>query len=137
FRCLSTALLLGLSVLAASGRELRVCADPNNLPFSNQSGQGLENRLAELLAADLKAELKYTWWAERRSFLKNSLSAGLCDLVMGVPSIIDSALTTHPYYSSTYVFVERNDRQWNVSSLTDPRLAHLRIGIHLVGNDYA
>ncbi len=137
FRCRSSLLLLFFPWLAAAGRELRVCADPNNLPFSNQAGQGLENKLAQLLAADLKAELKYTWWVQRRSFLKNSLAAGLCDVVMGVPSSLDSALATKPYYSSSYVFLERIDRQLNISSLNDPRLDQLRIGIHLVGNDYA
>src|SRR5438445_4679769 len=100
FRCHNALLVIGLFASAASARELRVCADPNNLPFSNQAGQGIENRLAELLAADLKAELKYTWWAERRSFLKNSLNSDLCDVVLGVPSTLDNVATTAPYYRS-------------------------------------
>ncbi|MCU1234460.1 MAG: extracellular solute-binding protein family 3, partial [Candidatus Solibacter sp.] len=110
---------------------------PNNLPFSNLAGEGFENRLAAMLAADLKADLKYVWWAERRSFLKNSLNADLCDVVMGVPSTLDTVRTTTPYYHSTYVFVERTGRNPRVSSLTDPELARLKIGIHLVGSDYA
>jgi len=122
---------------AADHRVLRVCADPNNLPFSNEAGEGLENRLAELLAKDLNAELQYTWWAERRSFLKNSLQAGLCDVVLGVPSALDSVLPTSPYYRSTYVFLERKDHAQPVTSLNDPRLSGMRIGIHLVGSDYA
>jgi len=137
FRYLSPLLLLFVPWWGAAARELRVCADPNNLPFSNQAGEGLENKLAQLLAAGLKAELKYTWWVQRRSFLKNSLAAGLCDVVLGVPSTLDSVLATQPYYSSTYVFLERIDRHLNISSLNDPRLEQLRIGIHLVGNDYA
>jgi len=136
-RCLSAIVVLTAVPLLASERQLRVCADPNNLPFSNQAGQGFENHLAKLLADDLKAELKYTWWAERKAFIENSLQAGLCDIVMGVPSTLDSVLTTKPYYFSSYVFVERNDRSLNISSLNDERLAGLRIGIHVVGDDYA
>jgi len=114
-----------------------VCADPNNLPFSNQAGEGFENRLAELVAKDLRAELQYTWWAERKSFLRNSLNANICDAVMGVPSTMHSVLTTTPYYRSTYVFVTRADRSVNISSLMDSRLESMRIGIHVVGDDYA
>jgi mxaJ protein len=135
FRCLSTLLLISLPAIAADHRMLRVCADPNNLPFSNRSGEGFENRLAELIAHDLNAEVQYTWWAERKSFLRNSLGAGLCDVVMGVPSTLDSVLSTKPYYQSTYVFVSRSDRALKISSLTDPLLEKLRIGI--VGDDYA
>lgn len=136
FRCLS-ALLLCVSSMAAGQRVLRVCADPNNLPFSDRAGEGMENKLAELVAKDLNATLQYTWWPERKSFLNKSLGAGLCDLVMGVPSTLDSVLVTRPYYRSTYVFVSRNDRRLNISSLTDPRLMQMRIGIHIVGENYA
>ena len=76
FRCLSLLLPCAISSLAAGIRVLRVCADPNNLPFSNQPGQGFENKLAELVARDLGAQLEYTWWSERKSFVKNSLEAG-------------------------------------------------------------
>jgi mxaJ protein len=134
---LGTMLLLILPLMGADRRVLRVCADPNNLPFSNQSGEGLENKLAELIAKDLGADLRYTWWAERRNFVKNSLNAKLCDLVMGVPSTLDSVLTMRPYYFSTYVFLARADRGLNLASLMDGRLKTLRIGIHLVGDDYA
>ena len=137
FRYLSAVLLISLSLTAASRRVLRVCADPNNLPFSNQAGEGLENRVAELVAAHLRAELQYVWWAERKSFLRNSLQAGLCDVVMGVPSTLDSVSVTRPYYQSTYVFVERADRHLKIASLNDPRLEQLKIGIHIVGDDYA
>ena len=136
-RYLSAVLLMSFALTAASPRVLRVCADPNNLPFSNQAGEGLENRLAELVAAHLEAELQYVWWAERKSFLRNSLQAGLCDLVMGVPSTLDSVSVTRPYYQSTYVFVERTDQHLKIASLNDPRLKQLKIGIHLVGDNYA
>lgn len=138
FLSLSLVLLLaGMTAFAAETRVLRVCADPNNLPFSNKAQQGFENRLAELLARDLGARLEYTWWAERKSFLKNSLNEHRCDVVMGVPAGIEEALTTRPYYRSTYVFASRRDRHLNVSALSDPRLADWRIGIHIVGDDYA
>src|SRR6185369_14173308 len=63
---------------------LRVCADPNNLPFSNQRGEGFENKIAELLAHDLGERVEYTWWAQRRGFFRNTLKAGVCDVVIGV-----------------------------------------------------
>ncbi len=131
--------LLALLVAPVFGapRVLRVCADPNNLPFSNERGEGFENRLAELLARDLGAKVEYTWWAERKSFLKNSLGAGKCDAVMGVPSAMDSVSVTRPYYRSTYVFVSRKDRKLGIRSLADPRLEKWRIGIHAVGEDFA
>src|SRR5437773_2744120 len=65
-------------------RLLRVCADPNNLPFSNDRTQGFENRLADLIASDLHARVAYTWWAQRRSYLRQTLTAGLCDVMPGV-----------------------------------------------------
>src|SRR2546423_10902455 len=136
-RCLSLFLLAALPALPASYRILRVCADPNNLPFSNQAGEGFENRIAELIARDLDARLEYSWWSERKSFIKNSLDEGHCDVLMGVPTALDAVSVTEPYYRSTYVFVSRKDRSLNISSLTDSRLGGWRIGIHIVGDDYA
>jgi mxaJ protein len=134
-------LVVGLSVIAChSGkpaRELRVCSDPNNLPFSNQRGEGFENRLAELIAGELNATVRYTWWAERRGFIRSTLNAGRCDLVMGMPPGTGGVLTTHSYYRSTYVFVSRRDRHLTVKSLDDPLLRQLKIGVQLVGDDYA
>jgi quinoprotein dehydrogenase-associated probable ABC transporter substrate-binding protein len=131
--------LASLSVLAALAQPatLRVCADPNNLPFSNQQSQGFENKLAELIAANMNAKLEYTWWSERKSFAKKSLDAGACDVVMGIPTSMPDVLTTKPYYRSIYVFVSRQDRKLQITSLTDPRLTELRIGIHVVGDDFA
>ena len=135
-RCLSFILLA--SALAAQGQDtLRVCADPNNLPFSNQRGEGFENKLAELIAAAANKKLEYTWWSERKSFLKNSLDAGRCDVVMGVPTALSSVAVTRPYYRSSYVFVSRHEDNLQVKSLADPRLAKWRLGIQVVGDDYA
>ena len=137
FRCLSLALLTSVVALAAEPSVLRVCADPNNLPFSNEQGQGFENKLAELVAGNMGAKLEYAWWTERRSFVKNTLDAGRCDVVMGIPALVDSVDATKPYYRSSYVFVSRHDRNLQVTSLADPRWAQWKIGIHMVGDDYA
>ena len=117
-------------------RVLRVCADPNNLPYSNRAGEGFENRLAELLAADRGARLEYTWWAQRRGFVRNTLQAGACDVVIGVPTRFEPVRTTHPYYRSTYVFTERRDRPSPIGSLDDPRLRDLKIGVQMIGDDF-
>lgn len=121
----------------APARVLRVCSDPNNLPFSNRAGQGFENRLVALIAAELDAEVRYTWWAQRRGFVRNTLGAGACDLIPGVPAGFELAATTEPYYRSTYVFVTRQDLTPALESIDDPRLQRLRIGVHLIGDDYA
>lgn len=135
----SVALVLGLLACGTPRppRELRVCADPNNLPFTNQRREGFENRLAEVVAAELGATVRYTWWPQRRGFLRNTLAAGKCDLVMGMPLGAERVLTTRPYYRSTYVFVSRKDRHLDIRSLDDPVLRRLRIGVQLVGDDYA
>src|SRR5687768_15851116 len=115
---------------------LRVCADPNNLPFSDSTGAGFENRLASLVAAELDAKVEYTWWAQRRGFIRTTLNARQCDVVMGVPTSFELALATRPYYRSTYVFVSRRDRALRVRSFDDSVLRDLTIGVQLVGDDY-
>jgi mxaJ protein len=140
-RFLNTPLLAaGLLIVASCSNHasaLRVCADPNNLPFSNVQGEGFENRLAEVLAADMQAELHYVWFAQRRGFIRNTLNAGLCDVVMGVPTGLEVVETTRPYYRSTYVFVTRAEDGPLASSLDDAVLRSLRIGVHLIGDDYS
>jgi mxaJ protein len=128
-------LLAGCS--RAPVRTLRVCADPNNLPFSNQAGEGFENKLAELVAVDRHARLEYTWWAQRRGFVRNTLTTGRCDVLMGVPADVQTVRTTRPYYRSSYVFTSRRDRQLHLGSLDDPRLRGLRIGVQMIGDDFA
>ena len=130
-------LLASLHANGAAVPPLRVCADPNNLPFSNARGEGLENRLAALLARDLGTHVEYTWFAQRRGFLRNTLGANKCDVVMGLPVGTDAAWTTAPYYRSTYVFVTRRSRGLKIQSLDDPRLRTLRVGVELVGDDGA
>lgn len=117
--------------------SLRVCADPNNLPFSNREEEGFENKLADLVARELDRQVAYTWWPQRRGFIRNTLRAEKCDVVMGIPSSFELAQPTDPYYRSTYVFVSRRDRELDVRSLDDPKLKTLRIGLHAIGDDYS
>jgi mxaJ protein len=117
---------------------LRVCADPNNLPYSNAAGEGFENRIVSLLAKDLGATVQYMWWAQRRGAVRNTIGAGACDVVPGVPAGSEMLLTTDPYYRSGYVFVSRRDRGLlELASFDDPRLRKLEIGVQLVGDDGA
>ena len=112
----------------------KVCADPNNLPFSNQAQEGFENKLAELIAADLSEKVSYTWWAQRRGNIRNTLKARACNVIMGVPAGLGMVETTRPYYRSTYVFVTRPDRS-ALSSLKDPALKTLKVGVQLIGDN--
>jgi mxaJ protein len=138
-------LVLALAAVLAAGAcgradaapmpELRVCADPNNLPFSNEKGEGFENRIAELAARDLGMRVRYTWWPQRRGFFRETLRAGKCDVVIGMPATLEMAAPTRPYYRSTYVFVARKDRGLHLSSFDDPRLKTLRLGVQIVGDD--
>lgn len=119
----------------AQGRVLRVCADPNNLPFSNAKGEGFENKIVALIAGDLEATVSYTWWAQRRGFVRNTLQSGLCDLWPGVAAGVGMLGTTTPYYRSSYVFVTRADRGLDIASFDDPRLRTLLVGVQMIGND--
>lgn len=131
------ALLVSLGGCAEASRILRVCADPNNMPFSNAQGEGFENALAQLVASDMRARVEYTWWAQRRGFIRSTLGEHRCDVVMGLPSAVEMALTTRPYYRSTYVFVTRRDAASTLQSLDDPALRVLRVGVQMIGDDYA
>jgi mxaJ protein len=135
--CGLTCLVMVLTAAARPAGVLRVCADPNNLPFSNAREEGFENRLASMLATDMGVALEYVWWPQRRGFVRNTLQAGACDVVMGVPSGFEPVLTTRPYYRSSYVFVSRRDRGLTLGSLDDPQLRRLRIGVQMIGDDFA
>jgi mxaJ protein len=112
---------------------LRVAADPNNLPFSNDKLQGFENRIAELIARDLGARLEYVWHAQRRGFVRQTMKEGDADLMITCPAGFERVLTTKPYFRSTYVFVTRKDSGIHVSSLDDPALKRLKIGVQITG----
>jgi len=147
-----SALVLSVIVLLISGcssakpqaaepeqpqRVLHVVADPNNLPFSNDKLQGFENKIAEVIAKHMDAKLEYSWRAQRRGFFRHAFEDDGGDLVLGVPAGFERALTTAPYYRSSYVFVWRKDRNLDVHSLNDPVLRDLKIGVQLVGDDGA
>jgi mxaJ protein len=130
--------LLAIAPPAASHprRTIRVCADPNDMPFSDEKLEGFENHLATLVAADLGADVAYTWWPQRRGFVRETLNAGKCDVVMGVPATYERVRTTRPYYRSGYAFVYGPSTP-RVRSLDAPELRSLRIGVPLVGDDGA
>jgi mxaJ protein len=121
----------------AAGREpLRVCADPNNMPFSDRAGHGFENAIAELVAKEMGRTVSYFWAPQRRAFVRNTLNAERCDVIIGVPARFELVQTTRPYYRSSYVFVARRDRGVQIRSFDDQRLRRLRVGIQLTGDDY-
>jgi quinoprotein dehydrogenase-associated probable ABC transporter substrate-binding protein len=133
-------LLCPWNVLGQTGGRFRVCADPENFPFSHSNLQGFENKIAELLAKEFGASPSYIWWGQRRGFIRNTMNAtleeGRCDIVIGVPAGYDLVRTTKPYYRSTYVFVYPKSKGLQVKSLDDPILKKLKIGVHLIGDDY-
>jgi quinoprotein dehydrogenase-associated probable ABC transporter substrate-binding protein len=117
-------------------KRLRVCADPDNMPASNQQLQGFDNKIAALIARELGDSVSYFWWPSRRGYLRNTINAKECDVVMDVPADYDPVATTKPYYRSTYYLVYRKDRGLDIKSLDDPRLKRLKIGVNLLGEEY-
>jgi quinoprotein dehydrogenase-associated probable ABC transporter substrate-binding protein len=109
---------------------LRVCADPANMPFSNDKGEGFENRIADMIAAELKVPVEYTWFPQATGFIRQTLFAKRCDIVMGYAQGDELVLNTNPYYRSTYALVHRAGGALDgVDSLSDPRLKDKRIGV--------
>jgi mxaJ protein len=134
---LSVGLLLLLSGMGVSAqtRELRVCADPNNMPFSSRDQTGFENRIAALVAHDLSARLTFVWQRMGRGFVREYLDKAQCDLIVGIPANFRSVLTTSPYYRSTYVFVSRQAEPV-IPSLDSPALHGLKIGVQVLDEEY-
>jgi mxaJ protein len=122
---------------AYAATPLRVCADPNNMPFSNEARDGFENKIAVLIGEEVQRPIGYTWWAQRRGFVRNTLNTGDCDLVMGTAAGMEMLSTTRPYYKSTYVFVTRHDRGLHIGSFDDSLLHRVRVGVQLIGDDFA
>jgi mxaJ protein len=114
---------------------LTVCADPNDLPFSNEAQQGFENKIAQLIAADLQHPLRYVWWSQRRGFVRKTLGAAQCDLWLGVANGMEQVVSTSPYYRSTYVFATRESDGLSGLTLDDPRLRSRLIGVQMLGTD--
>ena len=136
----ATAARIGLAVLLgaastgaapASAAYLRVCADPDNLPFSNEKAEGFENKLAELIAQKLDATLEYTWFAEATGYVPNTMGREACDLVMGYAQGTGLIEDTNPYYYTSYVLIyrEQDPSLAGVDNLSDPRLKGKRIGL--------
>ena len=111
-------------------KVLRICADPNNLPFSNEKGEGFENKVSELLAAKLDKKLAYVWYPQATGFVRNTLGAHRCDLIPGFPQGDELVQSTNPYYRTAYALVIKPGTGLdNLEGLADPRLKDKRIGI--------
>ena len=115
---------------------LRVCADPNNLPYSNSRHEGFEDKLATIVGRDLGRPVEYFYWAQRRGFVRNTLKARKCDVIMGIAAGVGPVVTTQPYYRSTYVFVSRATAP-DIRSLDDPRMHKVTVGVQLIGDDFS
>lgn len=131
----SNVLLLVCFLAGASsgnqGESIRVCADPDNLPYSNRELQGFENKIGEVIAQELGASLDYYWWPAQMGLVRNTLQRDRCDVLISIPQGYDPVLWTKPYYRSTYVLAYRSDRKLGLRSLDDPALERLRIGVHV------
>jgi mxaJ protein len=131
---LATAAALLVTGSAASGDrrgELRVCGDPSNMPFSNEKREGIENKIAEVVAKELGWKLSYTWWPHQRGLVKRVLNTGRCDVLIGIPKGYDLVLWTRPYYRTGYVIAYRKDRLPGVRSMDDPILRRVKVGVQI------
>ncbi len=129
---------LGLTVQSAAAAEkpLRVCADPDYMPYSDQAGQGYENKIAELMAKAMGRKLEYHWASQRQeggfgNFLALNLDKGLCDVVMDIPYGDPEELYTNSYYSSSYVFIYKKSKHYDITSMDSPQLKHVKVGYEL------
>ena len=114
---------------------IRVCADPDNLPLSNDKGEGLENKIAELIGEAWNSQVEYAWWPVRRGYFGRALNGRYCDLAITAPTQLDMAATTKAYFRSAYVIVYRKDSGLTVTTLDDPALKTLKIGVNLLNAD--
>ena len=135
---LATWLAVVLALFCSPGRapadgakQLRVCGDPNNLPFSNEKLEGIENKIAVVIAKDMGATVAYTWWPHQRGLVKRVLNTGRCDVMLGIPKGYDPVLWTKPYYRTGYVIAYRKDRGLKIRNLDDPQLKTLKIGVQV------
>jgi quinoprotein dehydrogenase-associated probable ABC transporter substrate-binding protein len=137
-RCIVALALIGQAFPAAAQSatgelvartELRVCADPSDLPFSDEKAEGFENKIAEVIARELSLPVRYVWFPQVVGFVRNTLRAGRCDLVMGTVAGDDVMQTTTPYYHTSYVVAYRNDSGLSFADFDDPELKKLHIGV--------
>ena len=118
------------STVSTQSKSLRVCGDPDNLPYSNDKLEGFENKIAAIVAADLGTAPSYAWWPHQRGLVRNTIDAGTCDVIFGVPEGLDVILWTKPYYRSSYVMAYRKGSGYALASLDAPELKRLRIGVY-------
>ncbi len=120
----------GVRVDLVDRTSLRVCADPANMPFSNEKGEGFENKIAEIVASELKVPVSYVWFPQAIGFIRQTLFARRCDVVIGYAQGDELVLNTNHYYRSVYTLVYRKGHGLDgVETLADPRLKDLRIGV--------
>jgi mxaJ protein len=119
----------GQSMRVPKGNEFKICADPNNLPFSNEKLEGFENKIAKVLAEDLKKELSFQFWPDRFGFIRNTLKAQRCDVLIGTASAVDMVKTSKPYYRSGHVWIYRKDSGYDIKDWNSPDLRKGIIGI--------
>lgn len=129
--------LASCTALAATVPPLRVCADANDLPFSNTREQGFENALAGVLARDLHRPIEYVWISQQTPYALKRFRQPICDVSMAITASSRLMLSSIPYYRSSYVFVTRRDRHIRIGVLDDMRLAKYRIGAQIIGEDDA
>jgi mxaJ protein len=134
----SAALLFLIFVPLADAQKstLRVCADPNNLPFSNMREEGFENQMARMIGSYLGDNIEFVWQRMGRGFVREYIDKNKCEVVIGVPATFRPLLTTQPYYRSSFVFLTRRSARFQPSSLDDPQLRNSRIGVEALEEDY-
>lgn len=122
-----------LPMMAAS--PLRICADPDNLPFSNRAGAGFDDRIISFVARDLHRETVFVWARPRRGFLREQFNKNACDILLGVPVGMHGVAVTAPYYTSSYVFVTSTRKKLRIASFSDEQLKGKRIGLQILDED--
>lgn len=127
--CCVSAIAAGSNRQALTTAHLRVCADPNNLPFSNEAQEGLENKVINLLAEELGKEVRYTWFPQSVGFVRNTLRLRQCDLISGITTTSEKVQNTNPYYHSAYAIVHKTSLEPKIESISDPRLKNLKLGV--------
>ncbi len=111
-------------------RALRVCADPSNLPFSSEKGDGFENKIADLIADELKVPVEYTWFPMSTGFVRQTLFSKRCDVIIGYAQGDELVLNTNAYYRSTYALITKKGGPIDgVTELSDPKLSGKKLGI--------
>src|SRR5262245_28367822 len=121
----------GSADASASKNVLRVCGDPNNMPFSNEKGEGIENQIATVIAKDLGWSVEYVWWPHQRGLVRRVLNTERCDVLIGIPKGYDLVRWTKPYYRTGYVMAYQKDRVGEIRSLDDPKLKTLKVGVQV------